>query len=57
MKLIKSTNLEKNNYYTRENWRDLKNYDIAINVDSYGVEKTAEILAKFIDTNNIVTSK
>ena len=45
------------NYYTRENWRDLKNYDIAINVDSYGVEKTAEILAKFIDTNNIAISK
>lgn len=40
------------NYYTRENWRDLKNYDISINVDHYGVEKTAEILENFVNANN-----
>lgn len=40
------------NYYTRENWRDLKNYDISINVDHYGVEKTAEILEDFVNANN-----
>lgn len=40
------------NYYTREDWRDLKNYDISINVDRYGVEKTAEILENFISANN-----
>lgn len=36
------------NYYTQRNWRDLNNYDMAINVDSYGVEKTAQILVEFV---------
>lgn len=36
------------NYYTQRNWRDLNNYDIAINVDSYGTKETAEILAEFV---------
>lgn len=40
------------NYYTQRNWKDFNNYDIAINVDSYGVEKTAEILVDFIEKIN-----
>lgn len=32
------------NYYTQNNWRDFKNYDICINVDKYGVEGTAELI-------------
>ena len=39
------------NYYTQRNWKDLNNYDIAINVDSYGTKETANILAEFV--NNI----
>lgn len=37
------------NYYTGRKWKDFSNYDIAINVDTYGVEKTAEILTKCIE--------
>lgn len=40
------------NYYTQRNWKDFNNYDIAINVDSYGVEKTAELLVDFIEKIN-----
>lgn len=36
------------NYYTQRKWKDLDNYDIAINVDTYGVEKTAQILENFV---------
>ena len=32
-------------YYTQTKWKDLNNYDLAINVDKYGVERTAEIIA------------
>jgi len=38
-------------YYTGRKWRDFSDYDIAINVDTYGVEKTADILARFIEEN------
>lgn len=31
-------------YYTGKEWRDFSNYDLAINVDKFGVEKTAEII-------------
>ncbi len=36
------------NYYTGKQWRDLDNYDFAINVDKFGVEKTAEILEELV---------
>lgn len=39
------------NYYTQRNWRNLNNYDIAINVDSYGTKETAELLADFVNKN------
>ena len=40
-------------YYTGRNWRDLSNYDIAINVDTYGVEGTADLLFNFIQKRKI----
>ena len=36
-------------FYTNRNWRDLNNYDLAINVDSQGVEKTAEYIYEFLN--------
>lgn len=41
-------------YYTNQNWKDLNNYDFAINVDILGVDKTADILANLIkDTEKV----
>lgn len=38
------------NYYTHEKWRDINNYDLSINVDKLGVEKTAEMIANFVES-------
>ncbi len=35
-------------YYTNRDWQDLSNYDLLINVDILGVEKTAIQIAEFI---------
>lgn len=35
-------------YYTNRNWKDFANYDLAINVDSLGPEKTADLLEEII---------
>ena len=35
-------------YYTNRDWYDFANYDIALNVDYLGVEKTAEVLEEVI---------
>ena len=35
-------------YYTNRNWKDINNYDLMINVDKYGVEKSAEIIEEVI---------
>lgn len=35
-------------YYTNRKWTDFSHYDIAINVDSLGVEKTAEMIQNII---------
>ena len=35
-------------YYTNRDWYDFANYDIALNVDYLGVEKTAELLKQVI---------
>ncbi len=37
-------------YYTNTDWRDISSYDLAINVDKLGVEKTAEKIADFVKT-------
>ncbi len=37
-------------YYTNRNWRDFANYDLAINVDTLGVDKTAVLLKDIIES-------
>lgn len=36
-------------YYTNQNWRDANNYDLCLNVDILGVEKTAQLIKKVIE--------
>ena len=40
------------NYYTNRKWKDFSNYDLIINVDRYGAEKTADIIAEIIEKSN-----
>ncbi len=35
-------------YYTNRDWKDFANYDLVVNVDTLGIEKTAQIIAEFI---------
>lgn len=35
-------------FYTNRNWKDMNNYDLIINVDSKGVEKTAQLIEKYL---------
>jgi cytidylate kinase len=35
-------------FYTNRNWEDLSNYDIAINSDYLGVEKSAELICEIV---------
>ena len=35
-------------YYTDRNWYDSSNYDLCLNSDSLGVEKTAEIICEYV---------
>lgn len=35
-------------YYTNQKWEDFSNYDCTINVDKFGVEKTAEIISEMV---------
>ena len=46
----KINKLRSNHYkhYTNKEWKDLNNYDFAVNVDKFGVEKTAQILENLI---------
>lgn len=48
--IIKINKLRANHYkyYTGNNWTDVSNYDICINSDLYGVEKTADIICDLI---------
>lgn len=50
-KRIKKVNKERAKhyeYYTNQRWNDIAHYDFAINVDSLGVIKTAEIIQEII---------
>ena len=38
-------------YYTGKEWLDASNYDVCINSDLYGVEKTADIICNLIKLN------
>ena len=56
LKIINKKNKEREkhyNFYTNRKWKDINNYDLAINVDSKGVEKTAEIIINSIIDNNL----
>ena len=35
-------------YYTGREWKDYTNYDICLNSDTYGVEKTADIICEIV---------
>ena len=35
-------------YYTNKNWYDFNNYDIALNVDTLGIENTAKLIEEYI---------
>ena len=51
LKEIKRINKLRSNhykYYTGNEWRDINNYDISLNSDVLGVEKTAEFISNFI---------
>lgn len=36
-------------FYTNRNWKDMSNYDLIINVDSKGVEKTAKFIMNYLN--------
>ena len=49
--IIKKTNKKRAKhykYYTNRNWYDFDNYDLVLNVDALGVEKTSEFIQNFI---------
>jgi len=51
LKQIKKINKEREkhyNFYTNRKWKDFNNYDLAINVDKLGVEKTAENIIEYL---------
>ena len=35
-------------YYTNRKWKDASNYDLSLNVDILGVEKSAELIEKIL---------
>lgn len=39
-------------FYTGTDWKNFSNYDIMLNVDKYGVEKTADIIVDYINNFN-----
>lgn len=41
------------NYYTNEKWKNLAIYDLSMNVDKLGVEKTAEFIAEFVNNRKL----
>lgn len=40
-------------YYTNKNWKDFSNYDLAINVDKFGVEETAKIIKEIVEERKV----
>ncbi len=52
LKYINDINKERRkhyNYYTGRDWNNNNNYDLLINVDKLGVEKTVKQIAQFIE--------
>lgn len=55
LKEIQKVNREREKhykYYTNTNWQDFSHYDLVLNVDTFGVEKTAEIIKDAIEKRN-----
>ena len=51
-KEIEKINKQRENhykYYTGKEWRDFTNYDVCINSDALGVEKTAEVICELVN--------
>ena len=51
-KEIEKINKQRENhykYYTGKEWKDFTNYDVCINSDSLGVEKTAEVICNLVN--------
>ncbi len=42
-------------FYTDNDWNDVSNYDVALNVSKYGADKTVEILSQLVDKVNVKT--
>ncbi len=40
------------NYYTNRDWKDAQHYDLCVNSSVLGVEKTADLIAAFIEMRN-----
>ena len=38
------------NYYTDNEWKNTDNYDLCINSDTLGVEKTADLICNMVET-------
>ena len=36
-------------YYTDKDWREPSNYDICINSDAVGIEKTADLICELVN--------
>ena len=36
-------------YYTGRNWKDFNNYDLILNVDSLGIEKTVDVIVEYLE--------
>ena len=55
--ILKINKLRANHYkyYTERNWNDPENYDICINSDSIGIEKSVEIICNM--ANNKILQK
>ena len=41
-------------YYTQAKWDDSSNYDICINSDAFGVEKTAQMICQMVKEKELV---
>ena len=52
LKKIRKINKARENhykYYTDSEWKDVSNYDLALHVDKFGVEKTADMIKEIIE--------
>lgn len=41
-------------YYTERNWNNPENYDICLNSDTLGVEKTADLICEIVSSKNLL---